>query len=233
MWVVSDDLHWLAPARLDDHTQAELTASAVERLCNAGRASRVCWPAQLSERFDRERAVRASFDLLCRSGELTARRQRPRRHTRYIISKCDAETRTGAAAAQCPAGQPAGSPASCPAWQELDAPGLGIGALSAAIDQLAGVPIPASMLESLVLPARVADYRPEMLDELLADGTARWSGAGQISDRDGWVQLWPGDVGLPSVDDPPSPAAVRCGSAAQRRPARSRSRHRTEAGLNA
>ena len=84
-------------------------------------------------------------------------------------------------------------------WHELDSPGLGTGALVAAIDQLAGVPIAASMLEAVVLPARVADYQPAMLDELLADGAVRWTGRGRIGERDGWVQLWPGDVSLPQL----------------------------------
>ena len=215
MWVVSDDLHWLAPAQLDDpRPQAELTASAVERLCERwARHHVLVRPAQLSERFGiDERAVRASFDLLCRSGELTRFGDSDLdASTRYIHQQVLTTLKRRTLARLRRSVQPVSQQVFAgflPAWQELDAPGLGIGALSAAIDQLAGVPIPASMLESLVLPARVADYRPEMLDELLADGTARWSGAGQISDRDGWVQLWPGDVGLPSVDDPPSPAAA-------------------------
>ncbi len=52
------------------------------------------------------------------------------------------------------------------------------------------------MLESVVLPARVDDYQPAMLDELLADGSVRWTGHGRLGERDGWVQLWPGDVSL-------------------------------------
>ena len=38
------------------------------------------------------------------------------------------------------------------------------------VEQLAGVPLPASALESLVLPSRVVDYSPAMLDELTAAG---------------------------------------------------------------
>ncbi|MGI5951518.1 MAG: Lhr family helicase, partial [Brooklawnia sp.] len=86
-----------------------------------------------------------------------------------------------------------------PAWHELDAPGLGSGALLAAVDQLAGVPLPASVIETLVLPVRVADYQPAMLDELLAEGSVRWTGQGQLGERDGWVQLWPQDVELAGV----------------------------------
>ena len=44
-----------------------------------------------------------------------------------------------------------------------------------AVEQLAGAVVPASALETLVLPARVADYRPALLDELMS--AARCSGA--------------------------------------------------------
>ncbi|CAI9408450.1 DEAD/DEAH box helicase [Aestuariimicrobium sp. T2.26MG-19.2B] len=84
-----------------------------------------------------------------------------------------------------------------PRWHELDEPGSGPEALMAAVEALAGCPIPASMLETLVLPARVSDYRPEMLDDLLARGDVSWSGHGAIGTRDGWVQLWPADLALP------------------------------------
>lgn len=55
------------------------------------------------------------------------------------------------------------------------------------IEQLAGVAMPASAVESLVFGQRVADYQPAMLDELLASGEVTWSGAGQIGAGDGWV----------------------------------------------
>lgn len=66
--------------------------------------------------------------------------------------------------------------------------------LLAAVDQLAGAPIPASMWESLVLPARVPGYTPELLDQALAQGEVVWTGAGAIGHTDGWVQLWPADA---------------------------------------
>jgi ATP-dependent Lhr-like helicase len=63
----------------------------------------------------------------------------------------------------------------------------GLDGLAAVIDQLAGVALPASAIESLVLAPRVRDYAPAMLDELLASGEVMWSGAGTISGSDGWV----------------------------------------------
>jgi ATP-dependent Lhr-like helicase len=61
------------------------------------------------------------------------------------------------------------------------------------IDQLAGVRMPASAIEPLVLAPRVRDYSPAMLDELLATGEVTWSGAGSISAGDGWIALHASD----------------------------------------
>lgn len=75
-----------------------------------------------------------------------------------------------------------------PAWQHVASThSAGIDGLAAVIEQLAGVPIPASAVESLVFGQRVRDYQPAMLDELLASGEVMWSGAGQIGGSDGWV----------------------------------------------
>ncbi|MUM28892.1 DEAD/DEAH box helicase [Mycolicibacterium sp. CBMA 295] len=75
-----------------------------------------------------------------------------------------------------------------PAWQHVGSiHSAGIDGLAAVIEQLAGVLIPASALESLVFPQRVRDYQPAMLDELLASGEVMWSGAGQVGGSDGWV----------------------------------------------
>ena len=77
----------------------------------------------------------------------------------------------------------------------------GSDALLNAVDQLTGYPIPASMLEAVVLPTRIADYRPGMLDELLVAGEISWSGAGPLGENDGWIQLWPSDFGPPTPID--------------------------------
>jgi ATP-dependent Lhr-like helicase len=70
----------------------------------------------------------------------------------------------------------------------------GVDGLAAVIDQLAGVPLPASAIESLVLAPRVRDYSPAMLDELLASGEVMWSGLGTISGSDGWVAFHTADA---------------------------------------
>nr|7LHL_A Chain A, ATP-dependent DNA helicase [Mycolicibacterium smegmatis]7LHL_B Chain B, ATP-dependent DNA helicase [Mycolicibacterium smegmatis]7LHL_C Chain C, ATP-dependent DNA helicase [Mycolicibacterium smegmatis]7LHL_D Chain D, ATP-dependent DNA helicase [Mycolicibacterium smegmatis] len=75
-----------------------------------------------------------------------------------------------------------------PSWQHVGSTNTtGVDGLATVIEQLAGVPIPASAVESLVFPQRVRDYQPAMLDELLASGEVMWSGAGQIGNGDGWV----------------------------------------------
>ncbi|NLG47814.1 ATP-dependent helicase [Gordonia sp. (in: high G+C Gram-positive bacteria)] len=65
----------------------------------------------------------------------------------------------------------------------------GVAGVAAAVEQLAGQPIPASAWETLVLPSRVDDYQPAMLDELTASGEVVWSGHGGIGGADGWVAL--------------------------------------------
>lgn len=57
------------------------------------------------------------------------------------------------------------------------------------IEQLAGVGLPASLWESQIFPARVRDYSPDMLDELLATGEVIWSGQKKLGDDDGRVVL--------------------------------------------
>ena len=66
--------------------------------------------------------------------------------------------------------------------------------LLTATDQLAGVRVPASALETLILPARVPGYQPHMLDELMASGRVFFTGAGQLGGgsaqkSDGWIRL--------------------------------------------
>ncbi|MDM4761574.1 DEAD/DEAH box helicase [Galbitalea sp. SE-J8] len=68
-------------------------------------------------------------------------------------------------------------------------PLTGVDGVAQVIDQLAGVPLPASAWETLVLPARVRDYAPTMLDELTLAGEVLWTGAGALPGSDGWVGL--------------------------------------------
>jgi ATP-dependent Lhr-like helicase len=46
------------------------------------------------------------------------------------------------------------------------------------IEQLEGLSLPASLWESAIFPARIRDYQPSMLDELLSSGDIVWVGSG-------------------------------------------------------
>ncbi|GIH60044.1 Lhr family helicase [Microbispora siamensis] len=67
-------------------------------------------------------------------------------------------------------------------------------ALITAIERLQGAAIPASALESLVLPARVPGYSPALLDELTSSGEVVWVGQGSLPGGDGWVGLYFADT---------------------------------------
>ncbi|SCL21810.1 ATP dependent helicase, Lhr family [Micromonospora rhizosphaerae] len=92
-----------------------------------------------------------------------------------------------------------------PRWQQVGSSARGVEALAATIEQLQGAAVPASALERLVLPGRVADYSPAQLDELCASGEVLWAGSGAISGGDGWVTLAYADV-APLLLPPPDEA---------------------------
>ncbi len=82
-----------------------------------------------------------------------------------------------------------------PAWQQVGRSATtGVDGLAGVIDQLAGVPIPASAVEPLIFAPRVRDYQPAMLDELLASGEITWTGMGSISGSDGWIAFHHADT---------------------------------------
>jgi ATP-dependent Lhr-like helicase len=101
-----------------------------------------------------------------------------------------------------------------PQWSDLapygERPGLrGPDGVYAAIERLAGLPLPLSAWEQWILPARVADYQPHWLDELMAGGDIVWWGSAALPGRDGWVAMAPADLvenlrpaaGLPEAPD--------------------------------
>ncbi len=76
-----------------------------------------------------------------------------------------------------------------PAWQNVGGRLRGEDGLLRVIEQLSGVPLPASSWETLVLPSRVVDYSPALLDGLLAAGEVLWVGHGATAGDDGWISL--------------------------------------------
>jgi ATP-dependent helicase Lhr and Lhr-like helicase len=75
-------------------------------------------------------------------------------------------------------------------WHGIGAGRRGLEALLDTIEQLQGAAIPASMLDTEVLPTRVEDYEPRMLDELMAAGEVAWVGIEPLGDRDGRLALY-------------------------------------------
>ncbi len=76
-----------------------------------------------------------------------------------------------------------------PAWQGVGTGLRGTEGVLRAVEQLAGAVLPASALETLVLPSRVAAYSPALLDELTARGDVIWRGHSSLPGDDGWVSL--------------------------------------------
>ncbi|MFE1556659.1 ATP-dependent helicase [Streptomyces sp. NPDC058734] len=89
-----------------------------------------------------------------------------------------------------------------PQWQHLGGALRGIDGLARAVEQLQGAPVPASALERLVLPSRVAGYSPTLLDELTSTGEVVWAGAGALPGKDGWISLYLADAAPLLLPDP-------------------------------
>lgn len=81
-----------------------------------------------------------------------------------------------------------------PQWQGVASGWRGADGVLRAIDQLAGCQLPLSAFESSILPNRVSDYQPAMLDELCTAGEVVWCGVGTLSGGDGWISVAPADL---------------------------------------
>jgi len=75
-------------------------------------------------------------------------------------------------------------------WQGVLTPRRGLDALLDVIETLQGAPLPASLLETEILPARIAGYKPADLDTLIAAGEVTWAGFEPIGERDGRIGLY-------------------------------------------
>jgi ATP-dependent Lhr-like helicase len=75
-------------------------------------------------------------------------------------------------------------------WQGVVQPRRGLDALLDVIENLQGAPLPASILETEILPARLREYRSADLDTLVAAGEVTWAGFDAIGERDGRVGLY-------------------------------------------
>jgi ATP-dependent helicase Lhr and Lhr-like helicase len=62
-----------------------------------------------------------------------------------------------------------------------------------AVESLQGAPLPASLVETAILPARVSEYAPAGLDTLIAAGEVAWAGVEPMGERDGRIALFLAD----------------------------------------
>src|SRR5215813_10593404 len=77
-----------------------------------------------------------------------------------------------------------------PGWHGVGSPAGGSDRLLDCVTGLQGLALPASVIERDVLSARVAGYRPSLLDELIAMGEVVWVGRGSLGPGDGRVALY-------------------------------------------
>ncbi len=75
-------------------------------------------------------------------------------------------------------------------WHGLHRPRSGPDALLTVVEQLQGAPIPASVLETDILPARVKGYLAGDVDRLCAMGEVAWIGLEPLGPRDGRIALY-------------------------------------------
>jgi ATP-dependent Lhr-like helicase len=75
-------------------------------------------------------------------------------------------------------------------WQGVVQPRRGLDALLDAIESLQGAALPASLLETEILPARIAGYSSADMDTLVAAGEVVWVGVEPLGERDGRVALY-------------------------------------------
>ncbi|HWE22526.1 MAG TPA: hypothetical protein VG496_01175, partial [Myxococcales bacterium] len=78
-------------------------------------------------------------------------------------------------------------------WQGVAHPRRGVDALLGAIEQLQGAPLPASVLEREMLPARVQPFKPADVDLLCSAGEVVWRGIDPLGPRDGRIALYLAD----------------------------------------
>jgi ATP-dependent Lhr-like helicase len=78
-------------------------------------------------------------------------------------------------------------------WQGVVQPRRGLDALLDVIESLQGAALPASLLETEILPARIVGYAPSDLDTLIAAGEVVWAGLEPLGEHDGRIGLYLAD----------------------------------------
>lgn len=102
-------------------------------------------------------------------------------------------------------------------WQGLMPRGEGEAGLQRAIEPLLGLPAPAALWEAEILPARVAGYRPALLDQVMANSDVLWYGCGERQVAFGFPDLLDAltdeQAEIDLDDEPPVPPGGRYGFA--------------------
>jgi ATP-dependent helicase Lhr and Lhr-like helicase len=101
-------------------------------------------------------------------------------------------------------------------WQGVLQRRRGLDALLDTIEHLQGAPLAASLLETSILPARLANYSSSSLDTLIAAGEVVWCGLDSLGERDGRIGLFLSDKlttllpprAQPTAENPLSPREV-------------------------
>jgi ATP-dependent Lhr-like helicase len=75
-------------------------------------------------------------------------------------------------------------------WHHVVKRRQGLDALLDVVEKLQGLPLPASLLDTEILPARLEGYLPADLDALAAAGEVVWAGLEPLGERDGRVALF-------------------------------------------
>jgi ATP-dependent Lhr-like helicase len=78
-------------------------------------------------------------------------------------------------------------------WQGVLQRRRGLDALLDTIEHLQGAPLAASLVETAILPARLANYSPGSLDTLIAAGEVVWCGLDSLGEHDGRIGLFLAD----------------------------------------
>src|SRR5207237_9225118 len=77
-----------------------------------------------------------------------------------------------------------------PGWHGMGVRAGGTDRLLEVVFQLQGLALPATVIERDVISARVSNYAPRLLDELVSMGEVVWSGRGTLGTSDGRVALY-------------------------------------------
>ncbi|KQB86034.1 DEAD/DEAH box helicase [Corynebacterium lowii] len=178
-------------ARALGHRVIRINLAGRPHFAQAADAPLLDKPEELAARWARSRGpftAAEAYEALGVSPEVLDRLPLSRGHFRQGIEEleyCDADVLDSIRRRSLARARKATEPVSPQAyanflldWQHITTPLHGVDGLYEVLEQLAGVALTPQDWENRVLPARVEDYAPPMLDELTASGEIRIVGTG-------------------------------------------------------